>query len=78
MRAMLDPGMIAAKIHGAAFGAQGVCAPFGRITPSSQDCLITLGSCRLLQDYSNASPFPIMGLLPADGPRPGRRGPALT
>ena len=27
MRAMLDPRMIAAKIHGAAFGTQGVCAP---------------------------------------------------
>ena len=78
MRAMLDLRMNAAKIHGATFGAQGVCAPFGRITPSWQGCLITLGSCRLLQDHSNASPFPIRGLLPADVPCPVRRDPALT
>jgi hypothetical protein len=38
---MLDPSMVAASTHGAAFGAQTECARFERIIPSSQGCLIT-------------------------------------
>jgi hypothetical protein len=41
MKAMLDPRMVAASTHGAAFGVQTDCASFERITPSSQGCLIT-------------------------------------
>jgi hypothetical protein len=41
MKAMLDPRIVAASTHGAAFGLQTECTPVVRITPSSQGCLIT-------------------------------------
>jgi hypothetical protein len=41
MKAMLDPRIVAARIHGAAFGEQGESAFFERMTPSSHGCLIT-------------------------------------
>lgn len=42
MKAMLDPSMVAANTHGAAFGVQADCTSIERITCSSQGCLITL------------------------------------
>src|SRR5215210_3300258 len=42
MKAMLDPSIVAAKTHGAAFGAQADSTFCERITPSSQGCLVTL------------------------------------
>jgi hypothetical protein len=40
MKAMLDPKIVAARIHGAAVAVQGASAFFKRMTPSSQGCLM--------------------------------------
>jgi hypothetical protein len=41
MNAMLDPRIVAASTHGAAFRVQTDCAVVERTTPSSHGCLIT-------------------------------------
>jgi hypothetical protein len=35
MKAMLDPRIVAAKIHGSAFGGHGIAAGLPKTTPSS-------------------------------------------